>query len=410
MAMMALCSPAARARATVYPTLRATRRRGNVDDSAVRHHDARSLLHALTDAHGIRASATASANYSAVFTRDAVMAGIAGILLDDSTISAGLARTLEHLRDLQGAQGQIASNYEVSDSEVVRVSFGSLVPRLDAPLWYLIGIGIGARAGAVDPAPFADSVRAVVALLEALEYNGRHLLYVPVGGDWADEFVYEGYVLHEQVLRAWALRLVADLFGQPAWRAKARHIDDAIARHFWTPEAIARGYPLAAYSPVRSHEMFDLAASSLLALSGPGVRTGEATLDWIAERFLARGALPPAFHPVIDEGDPDWPALQRYHLHGFRNRPHEYHNGGIWPIWLGWLALALARHQRLDDLARLRALVAERVAVGSAYRFEEFLHGLTGAPGGVPQMAYSATGLIFLHLADSPERLALLAP
>ncbi|NUR33686.1 MAG: fructofuranosidase/invertase, partial [Gemmatimonadaceae bacterium] len=58
-------------------------------------------------------------------------------------------------------------------------------------------------------------------LLEGLEYNGRHLLYVPVGGDWADEYVYEGYVLHDQVLRAWALHLVAATYDEPAWRAKA---------------------------------------------------------------------------------------------------------------------------------------------------------------------------------------------
>ena len=113
---------------------------------------------------------------------------------------------------------------------------------------------------------------------------------------------------------------------------------------------------------------------------------------------------------MIDEGHPDWPALQHYHLYGFRNRPHEYHNGGIWPIWLGWLALALGRHQRLDDLARLRDLVTQRLCSVEGYAFQEYLHGLTGAPGGMPRMAYSATGLLLLQLADAPARLGLLAP
>ena len=378
-------------------------------DPAALRDDARTLLRTLCGAHGIRASSSTSANYGAVFARDAVMAGIAGILLDDDTITAGLTRTLEHLRDLQGPEGQIASNYEVRGGEPARVSFGPLVPRLDAPLWYLIGIGVAARAKALDPEPFRASVLAVVRLLDALEFNGRHLIYVPVGGDWADEYVYEGYVLHDQVLRAWALRLVAETYDEPAWRVKAGHIERAIVEGFWTTDAIARGYPLAAYSPARTHDMFDLATSSLLAFSGVAPDVGAAALGWVADRFLDRGQLPPAFHPVIDEGHPDWPALQRYHLHGFRNRPHEYHNGGIWPIWLGWLAFALARHGRFDDLDRLRTTLASRLAAIGRYGFEEFLHGLTGSPGGTAQMAYSATGLLLVDVAGSADRVSLLA-
>ena len=379
-------------------------------DPTALHDAARTLLSSLSGSHGIRASLSSSANYGGVFTRDAVMAGIAGLLLEDSTVTTALARTLAHLRDRQGREGQIASNYVLRDGQLARVSFGSLVPRLDAPLWYLIGVGVAARARVLDPEPFKQSARAVVSMLDALEYNGRHLIYVPVGGDWADEYVYEGYVLHDQVLRAWALRLLSETFHEPSWREKATHIEQAIEEHFWTTEAVARGYPLAAYSPARTHDMFDLATSSLLALTGIAPTAGTAALDFVTARFLGRGELPPAFHPVIDEGHPDWPALERYHLHGFRNRPHEYHNGGIWPIWLGWLALALARHGRLADLERLRTVFASRLGAIEQYGFEEFLHGVTGKPGGTAQMAYSATGVLLLDVADSSERLHLLAP
>ena len=381
-----------------------------VKDPTALHDAARTLLSSLSGSHGIRASLSSSANYGGVFTRDAVMAGIAGLLLEDSTVTTALARTLAHLRDRQGREGQIASNYVLRDGQLARVSFGSLVPRLDAPLWYLIGVGVAARARVLDPEPFKQSARAVVSMLDALEYNGRHLIYVPVGGDWADEYVYEGYVLHDQVLRAWALRLLSETFHEPSWREKATHIEQAIEEHFWTTEAVARGYPLAAYSPARTHDMFDLATSSLLALTGIAPTAGTAALDFVTARFLGRGELPPAFHPVIDEGHPDWPALERYHLHGFRNRPHEYHNGGIWPIWLGWLALALARHGRLADLERLRTVFASRLGAIEQYGFEEFLHGVTGKPGGTAQMAYSATGVLLLDVADSSERLLLLAP
>src|SRR5512140_3583304 len=78
---------------------------------APRYDDAVMLLHSLSGPRGIRASASSHANYAAVFARDAVMAGIAGLLIEDPAISLGLRRTLEHLRDLQGPEGQIASNY-----------------------------------------------------------------------------------------------------------------------------------------------------------------------------------------------------------------------------------------------------------------------------------------------------------
>src|SRR5688500_6236039 len=131
------------------------------------------LLGDLAGPHGIHASLADTANYRAVFARDAVMAGVAGLLLRDERVTAGLVRTLRHLRDLQGREGQVASNYELGDG-APRVSFGTLAPRLDAATWYLVGIALGARAGVLDAAEFEESARAVVRLLDALEYNGRH--------------------------------------------------------------------------------------------------------------------------------------------------------------------------------------------------------------------------------------------
>lgn len=374
-----------------------------------RYEDAVALLRSLSGPWGIRASASTHSNYGAVFARDAVMAGVAGLLTDDQAIIAGLTQTLRHLRDLQGAEGQVASNYRLADAHAPHVSFGTLVPRLDSPLWYLIGIGLAARAGALDPAPFQASVHRVVHLLDALEYNGRHLLYVPVGGNWADEYIYEGYVLHDQVLRAWGLRLVGDLFDEAAWRTKSSRIEATIGDTFASRSA-ARPYPVAAISPIRVHDMFDLATCALLGASGIAPALAEPALDWIDAHYISRGVLPPAFHPVIDETHPDWPSLVRYQLHGFRNRPHEYHNGGVWTIWLGWLALALARTGRHDALARLNQAMARQLAAAGGFAFEEFFHGRTGVPGGTTGMAYSATGIIFLGAAGEPALPAVFAP
>lgn len=364
------------------------------------------LLHALSGPHGIRASLSTTANYDAVFTRDAVMAGVAGFLAGDEEIVAGLVRTLTHLRTLQGREGQVASNYVIRSDGSSRVSFGTLAPRIDATTWYLVGIALAARAGAIDPASFRESACAVVRLLDAIEYNGRHLIYIPAGGNWADEYVYDGYILYDQVLRAWALRLLGTTYDEPGWSDKADQIELAIEDRYWPRggDTDDRRYPIAAFSPTVTRDVFDLAACSLLAVSGMAHRLTGMALDWIDERFLARGQLPPVFHPVIDEAHADWPALRRYHLHDFRNRPHEYHNGGVWPIWLGWLALGLAHTGRTAQLEQLRHLVDDRIRSRDDFAFDEYLHGVTGAPGGVTQMAYTATGLIFLEHAGSERQ------
>lgn len=392
---------------------------------SLQYHPAVTLLRSLSVPDGILASASHDANYASVFTRDAVMAGIAGLLIEDEVISNGLVRTLGLLRDLQGPEGQVASNYRPGPHPSASVSFGTLVPRVDAATWYLIGVALAARAGALDPAPFRDSVRSAVHLLASLEYNGRHLVFIPPGGNWADEYVYEGYILYDQVLRAWGLRLLASTYDEPAWGDKAGLIERAIEINYW-PTAKGdsntggfyspiirslidpnRGHPVASFSAGRSWDIFDLAACVLLCVSGVAPALGSASLEWIAERFLARSELPPAFHPVIDELHPDWPTLSKYFLFEFRNRPHEYHNGGIWPIWLGWLARALVQKNRHADLDRLRSIVATRIEARSDFLFHEYLHGTTGKPSGTSHMAYSATGLILLHAA-SYDQLGLL--
>ena len=381
-------------------------------DPTTRLAGATALLHQLSGPAGIHASASDTANYRAVFTRDAVMAGIAGLLTADVTVTAAFARTLDHLRALQGSEGQIASNYEVRGAGQATTSFGSIAPRLDGMSWYLVGVALAARRGAIDPADFVSSVRHVVRLLDGIEYNGGDLIYLPTGGNWADEYPYDGYILADQVLRAWGLRLCGALFDEPSWVVKAERIAARIDERYWPDVAsgAARTYPLATITPTGARDVFDLAACALLAVSGVAPARAGGVLDWITRAFLAQGALPPAFHPVIHEGDAEWPALRRYHRYAFRNRPHEYHNGGVWPIWLGWLALGYARNGDASGLAELRRVTTARLDALPGYAFEEYLHGVTYTPGGTPRMAYSATGVLFMDAADSAAAARLLAP
>ena len=365
------------------------------------------LLRQLTGPHGIQASgaATATAEYHAVFTRDAIMAGIAGLLAADATIAEGLGRTLDTLSAHLGAEGQVPSNVRIPASGEAHVSFGTLAPRLDGAAWFLVGAGLAVRHGVRTAPSLADAVRRVARLLDTLEYNGRHLIYLPAGGNWADEYITDGWTLSDQALRAWALRVCASAFDEPAWAAKADAIGAAMTERFWDGAAEGPGphWPFASVSPTGARRALDLAGCALLGVSGTAGPLADEALDAITARFLEAGQLPPAFHPVIREGDADWPALCHYHLHAFRNAPHEYHNGGIWPVWLGWLALALAARGRTEALATLRTLAA-RAYAAPGFAHHEFLHGETLAPLGNADMAYTATGLVMLAVADTPAQ------
>jgi hypothetical protein len=373
--------------------------------------DSLALLRALVTPLGILASRSTTANYSAVFARDAIMAGAAGLLLDDPVLTDGLIRTLKTLRDTQGEQGQIASNVQLDNAGQHHVSFGTLAPRFDSATWYLVGVALASREGHVAYEEFRDSAERVVALLDGIEYNGRHLLYVPAGGNWADEYPFDGYILYDQVLRAWALRLLGSLTGRDAWIEKGARIGEAIDARYWPEGAWRYGgprrFPVASVSPVRTDEHIDLAACALLALSDVAPSRSSSVLEAITTKYLDGDVLPPAFSPVIEEHDADWPALVRYHLHGFRNRPHEYHNGGIWPIWLGWLALAFARHGRQESLHRLHELTAAQLRRLEAFDFEEYFHGSTGEALGIAGMAYTASGFAMLQLATTGSADAL---
>lgn len=361
------------------------------------------LLRALCTPHGIKASRSTTANYEAVFARDAIMAGLAGVATGDAHVITGFLRTLEQLRDRQGPQGQIASNVRIAANGEAHVSFGTLAPRFDSATWFLYGVAVACRTGQATFTEYADAVTRTIALLDGIEYNGRHLLYVPAGGNWADEYPFDGYILYDQILRAMALQELAQLTDNRAWHEKARAIAHAIDERFWPAGPWryggARRFPVAATSPVRTDEHLDLAAYALLTASDLLPARSAPLLDALHQEFLARGVLPPAFTPVITETDPDWPALAAYHLHGFRNRPHEYHNGGVWPIWLGWLALAYARHERHESVRQLFEITAAHVASLAHFDFEEYFHGQTGESLGTAGMAYTATGFVFLTLA-----------
>ena len=357
------------------------------------------LLRAASTPHGIRASLVDIDNYSAIFTRDAVMAGVAGVLLNDEIIIEGFKQSLLNLKDLQGKQGQIASNFTIEDGEVVKVSFGTLSPKIDSCTWYLIGVGLLIKEGVVEKEFFRSSVEKTIDLLEAIEFNGKHLMSIPKGGNWADEYVYEGYVLYDQVLRAWGLSILGFNYGIKEWTDKAKAILRCIETQYKNDN---NEYLNASFFPGGAFEKFDLAAHSLMGIVfGKEHSFVEHSFNWLIDEFIEKGKLPPAFYPTIKEGDVEWSALSNYHLYGFKNKPHHYHNGGIWWIWLGWLSVALSLTDKKSALKKLQKLSFDYLNGLKHFDFNEYVAADDLTLHGTKELCYTATGIIFLALSEN---------
>lgn len=350
------------------------------------------LLHkAITD-EGIRASCCNTTNYSAVFSRDAAMAGIAGLLENNDKIIEGLVNTVKNLHKFKGPQGQIPSNYTVAKDGSVTISYGTLSPKIDAATWYLVALGLLIKKGYDFDISFAQDT---IQLLEGIEYNAKNLIYVPQGGNWADEYPIEGYTLYDQVLRCWALSLLGKGFNQELWLKKSNEIKKTIKLKYADNSL---EHLIASYKPGSTNTTFDLAAHCLLAILLTNEETDllQKPIKWVEKTFINYVKLPPAFYPIIDKNSKFWEDISNFHLYEFKNKPHHYHNGGIWFIWIGWYALMLKKCNKIDQLENLSSMVFDIIESNKKFDFDEYLSSDNNTLGGTKELCFTATGIIFI--------------
>ncbi|HEX8330883.1 MAG TPA: glycoside hydrolase 100 family protein [Hymenobacter sp.] len=385
------------------------------------------LLHAASTPAGFVASVRDLANYQRIWTRDGVITGLAALLSQNEELITVFRATLATIFAHQHATGFFPSNV---DPVTHQASYGGNCGRVDNVSWAVVGLLQYAHLapdGAAFAAPYAAQVARAFGVLDAWEFNGKHLVYVPQSGNWADEYVQHGYVLYDQLLRVWALELAARHYARADWAAQAAAIRAVLSRNYWPDPAAdpatlyapnlvhqlqkaPTGHWLLGFNPARVYPQLDLAANALALLLGLGTPAQDAALlRLLAERLAAQPGLLPAFSPAIERTDPLMAELADNYAYEFRNLPHEFHNGGRWPVWNGWLAAAL--HQR--GAVALAADLGQRLAEANRHNpldaarwgFYENLHGQTHAPIGVPYCTWSAAGSVLAEAYAQGQRL-----
>ena len=369
------------------------------------------LLHRCSSADGFLASAENVTNYKRVWARDGVICGLAALASGDNQLINTFKNTLETLAKHQHANGTIPSNVMVL-AEHTEVSYGGLAGRVDAVSWFVIGVCQYAfhKKDSSFVSQYEVQIQKCWQLLEAWEFNNKHLMYVPLSGNWADEYITDGYVLYDQLLRIWALRCYSHFAKQASIALKIAQITTQIEINF-TPQSSGEKYHERAYqqlefqkympcafSPAGYKVQFDAFANSLALMLNIGSESfQEKTIKYAENLALTQlMQLIPAFWPPISESDMDWNLLKNNCKYEFRNFPYEFHNGGSWPMVNGFFGLALLSKNKTE--AAMAVLEAIHKANARAdYSFYENFNTKTTLPNGVSFCAWSGAAAVLLH-------------
>lgn len=374
------------------------------------------VLHKATTPDGILALAEDNENYRRVWSRDASIAGIAGLLAMDELITRGLHSSLLTLANAQAVTGAIPSNV-MPDSG--KASYGSLAGRVDATTWWLIATAIYARQS--QDQHFLEKmiphVHKAFDILRAWEFNERHLLYTPLSGNWADEYPLHGYLLYDNCLRLWSLRAWALLTGSAELHEKSVAVTNAITQNFWPVKGAenlyhpklqsleAQDFWLAGFHPGGCYGgIFDAAGNAFAILLGLGdAQKNKKLCHYLVNVNESMGwTLIPAFWPVIKPGDHLWQDVANNYAYHFKNEPHHFHNGGSWPVMAAWLMLALQINDPDINLSKWRETCLAYLDVES-FPFPEYIDTLQGKAGGKKNLSFSAAACLLLSLDDDPQ-------
>ena len=340
---------------------------------------------------------------------------MAALASGDEQLIETFRKTLKILANNQHQNGTIPSNVSVNQEEI-GVSYGGLAGRVDAVTWFVIGICQYAfyKKDITFVAKYHKEIKKCLKLLDAWEFNNRHLMYVPLSGNWADEYITDGYVLYDQLLRIWALKSYNHFANDNSISKKIESIMSQVVINF-TPNSTGEKYHERAYaeaninnfmpcsfSPAGYKSQFDAFANSLAIILNVGSDEFQNAIINYSEAIKNETQLKliPAFWPPIQNTDEDWNLLKNNCKYEFRNYPNEFHNGGSWPMVNGFYGLALLKLGKNEEAHQILGSINKANAMED-YGFYENFNTQTAQPNGVKFCAWSGAAAILLHQSST---------
>jgi glycogen debranching enzyme len=390
---------------------------------------------------GFKASALPQ-GYPHIWARDAAIVSLGASVSGDPDLVNAARASLETLTAHQSALGLIPLNVDVETNTVSTENAGAV----DSNLWYILNEYTLYQV--THDAAFLrrhwPAVEQALLWLRYQDMNECGLLEVPEAGDWMDLMAVRYNTLSDNVLWYAVLRAysaLATALGHDAapTQALAQGVHERLnllmwIERCWIPAHFAerleklkamrlewymlyhnvgtissRPYYLP-YVAFREYgDYCDMLGNLLAVLCGVADTTRS---DSILRYFYQIGAAQPyptkAIHPAILPGHPDW---REYYRSRNLNLPHQYHNGGIWPMIGGFhIAALVSMGWHEDAKCLLRDLAAAcQLGINEPWEFNEWLHGETGHPMGYAFQAWSASMYIYAYEAVRANRVPMFA-
>ena len=398
------------------------------------------LLHCATST-GFRASALA-AGYPQIWARDSMITFLGASVTGDERLLASGTASLETLSRFQSPRGLIQLNVNPDTGYVSTENAGSV----DANLWYILGHYL--RHEITGDLEFVrrhwNGIERALIWLEFQDMNECGLLEIPEAGDWMDLLAVRYNVLYDNVLYYAALLAYQELYQKlgehppshsPYVDAAGVHerinllmwvdrcwIPQHFAEHLEKLKAIrlewfmlyhnigtisSRPYYLP-WVPFREYGDWCDSLGNLLAIL-VGIADGhrrEHILHYMEQVGMAEPYPTKAIYPPIYPSEHEW---REYYRSRNLNLPHQYHNGGIWPMIGGFHVAALVAHGWQDRAESLLTSLskANSLSIVGGCCFNEWLHGQTGHPMGYEQQAWSAAMFLYAEHAVRVGKLPL---
>lgn len=366
------------------------------------------LLRNLTP-HGIMAASRTqraeARRYTRIFGRDAAICALGMALSEDEALQAGAAAGLFTLARHQADNGQIPKFVDPDGGEADFWYLGCI----DATLWWLIAADFLDRrlpAAGIRHALEAPIAKALL-WLRCQEHPRLFLLQQNEASDWADIMPRSGFVLYSNAL--WYH--VKGLYGLPGQEETKFHFN-----HLF--------FPFSSHMPdyrrlrLLTHYVRNKAKRGPLYLSfvnfsfwgeeGDVFGNLLAILLGLADegpthrilRALARSAIARPYpvravcNPIADDHSLWRPYMGRHR----QNLAYQYHNGGAWPFIGGFWVAALAKAGKAREAEAALAELAAANAAGD-WEFNEWFHGQSGEPGGMPGQSWNAACFVLARHA-----------
>lgn len=343
-------------------------------------------------------------SYTAVFARDAAICALGMAVSGDPALESEAATGMKTLAAHQADNGQIP---KFVDSRREEADFWYL-GCIDATLWWLITLALLDRMqGSNLRNRLAVQITQAITWLQCQEHQRFWLLQQNEASDWADIMPRSGFVLYTNALWYLTKRLYA-LPHAAETRENANHLFHPFAgdvaeyrrarllAHYVRREARNRDLYLSFVNFSFYGDEGDVFGNVLAVLCG---LADEAATHRVLRALEQRQVHEP--YPVRVVCDPIMEASFLWRPYMSRHQQNfawQYHNGGIWPFVGGFWVAALAGSGQQDAARRELVKLARVNAVGE-WQFNEWLHGQSFEPGGMPGQSWNAAAFLFAHYA-----------